>query len=327
LVISSGHDQAHSFGRGRFYGAIMRVIATLLVRDEEEIVKECIDFHLQNGIDGFIVTDNRSKDNTRKIVESCSGILEIIDEPTHNHHQSKWVGRMARHAYDFGAHWVVHIDADEFWHGLEILQDPERFRNVGVITITNECVHVPVPGLEYGKFRREQMPYYRKHRDPMPKVIHRAVPKISISHGNHIVSGVPGKHIGTPKGVRIHHYPIRSYEHLVAKTIKGGTALAKHPGSVSNGKRWRGWYKDYKRGKLPEFYAEKLYTPEKIAEHLREDKLRIYVPRNTDDRTTGNHSVEGSSTIAGCTAPGAPEACAQEAKGTSGEYAALSLPG
>jgi hypothetical protein len=254
----------------------MHVVATLLVRDEAEIVRQCIEHHLQHGVDGFIVTDNGSVDGTRDILASCPGILKIIDEPKHNHHQAKWVTRMARHACKYDPSWLVHLDADEFWCGLDILHDPARLRGVGVVIVTRELVHVPIPGLEFGKFQREQMPYYRYVSRPMPKVIHRAAESVHVSHGNHIVSGVPGRHAHTPKGVHIHHYPIRSYEHLEAKTIKGGRALKHHPGPSGHGKRWRGWYKLYKQGLLPEFYAERLYTPDKIEEGLKLGTLKVY---------------------------------------------------
>ena len=37
---------------------------TLLVRDEQDIVRETLDFHLAQGVDLVIVTDNGSEDAT-----------------------------------------------------------------------------------------------------------------------------------------------------------------------------------------------------------------------------------------------------------------------
>lgn len=257
----------------------MRVIGTLLVRNEEEIVRECIEHHLKHGVDGFIVTDNGSKDNTRKILEDCPGILRIIDEPTHNHHQAKWVTRMAREAHRLGAYWAVHIDADEFWHGLHHLQNVNKYKGVGVINVMNEYVHVPVAGLEFGKFRRDQMPYYKRIPRPMPKVIHRAVSTAHVTHGNHSVLSVPGRHIVASNEIHIHHYSIRSFGHFAAKVIQGGKALQKHPGPTAHGKRWRQWYQQYKQGKLEQLYLDRVYSQEKIEERMREGKLKSYIPK------------------------------------------------
>ena len=38
----------------------MRLVMTLLVRDEEDIVRANVDFHLARGVDFVIATDNRS---------------------------------------------------------------------------------------------------------------------------------------------------------------------------------------------------------------------------------------------------------------------------
>jgi hypothetical protein len=36
----------------------MKLVMTLLVRDEEDIVADALDFHLAQGVDQVIVTDN-----------------------------------------------------------------------------------------------------------------------------------------------------------------------------------------------------------------------------------------------------------------------------
>jgi hypothetical protein len=35
----------------------MKVVMTLLVRDEEDILRENIDFHLKQGVDHFIISN------------------------------------------------------------------------------------------------------------------------------------------------------------------------------------------------------------------------------------------------------------------------------
>ena len=51
----------------------MRLVQTLLVRDEVDIVDTQIAYHLNAGVDFVIATDHESRDGTTDILESlCS---------------------------------------------------------------------------------------------------------------------------------------------------------------------------------------------------------------------------------------------------------------
>ena len=96
----------------------MKLVMTLLVRDEEDIVADNLDFHLAQGVDEVIVTDNGSEDATLDILREyeARGVVRIILEPSDDYSQGKWVTRMARMAAsELGADWVINSDADEFW--------------------------------------------------------------------------------------------------------------------------------------------------------------------------------------------------------------------
>src|SRR5689334_954070 len=91
---------------------------TLLVRDEQDIIAEVLDYHLAQGVDEVIVTDNGSEDATLDILREYEsrGVVRIILEPSDDYSQGKWVTRMARlAAAEHGADWVINSDADEFW--------------------------------------------------------------------------------------------------------------------------------------------------------------------------------------------------------------------
>src|SRR5438045_3328881 len=94
---------------------------TLLVQDNEDLIATNITYHLSRGIDHVIVTDNRSTDATRAIVErlATGGNITLLDEAGNDFRQAAWVTRMARCAADMGASWVIHGDADELWWPIE----------------------------------------------------------------------------------------------------------------------------------------------------------------------------------------------------------------
>ena len=101
----------------------IKITATLLAKNEEDIIGANIEHHLSHGVDCFIITNNNSTDKTRQIVEKYPEVKEIIDENEDDHNQSKWVTRMAQIACKMETDWVVHLDADELWCGLTELRN------------------------------------------------------------------------------------------------------------------------------------------------------------------------------------------------------------
>ena len=101
-----------------------KLVMTLLARDEEDIIRQNVEFHLKNGIDFIIATDNASIDNTRDILVEYQkmGKLHLIDEPGRDKFQAAWNNRMTRIATEnYGADIIFHCDADEFWHPKKVI--------------------------------------------------------------------------------------------------------------------------------------------------------------------------------------------------------------
>ena len=96
----------------------MTLIMTLLVRDEADIVRENLAFHLARGVDHVIAMDNGSTDGTTEILEEYAraGALTLLHEQSDAYLQALWVNRMAAMARErFAAEWILNNDADEFW--------------------------------------------------------------------------------------------------------------------------------------------------------------------------------------------------------------------
>lgn len=97
-----------------------RIVMTLLVKNEEDMIERHLQYHKQMGVDAFIVTDNNSTDHTPEILARYvkkGWIVEVIEEKSSGYEQKKWVDRMAWLAKTkYHADWIINADADEFWY-------------------------------------------------------------------------------------------------------------------------------------------------------------------------------------------------------------------
>ena len=243
----------------------INIVATLLVRNEEDIIGKNIEHHINQGITKFIVTNNGSTDKTKQIIEKYPEVIEILDEPDLTHDQSKWVTNMARLACKLNPDWIVHLDADEFWCGFNNL----RTLNCKKASSPRMFLHPP----NNCEFDYENMRFYLDFDNFYDlkgecKVIHRPDPEIIIQHGNHGYQDNTDVHY--THSVWRHHYPIRSYKQFVKKTIEGHEALAKR-GAVCE--RWKKWYDLYNFGQLKNLYDKVCNSWNKMIIHPNKESL------------------------------------------------------
>jgi len=87
----------------------MKLVQTLVVRDEADIVGEQIAYHLNAGVDFVIATDHESEDGTTQILERYvrEGRLRLI-RVQGEMRDGPWRTHMARlAAIEHGADWVI----------------------------------------------------------------------------------------------------------------------------------------------------------------------------------------------------------------------------
>lgn len=216
----------------------MYLIMTLLVRDEEDVIRENIEYHLSQGVDYFIVIDNASKDATTEILRKyeAAGVLRYIRKEG-LFQQSKWVTDMARMAYDqFGADWVINNDADEFWWPTT---DANLKQTLGKIPSTFSLVRVKRHNMLMSN-QRPEVPFYQRNthrrvvslnflnRPLPPKICHRGMATVHVTAGSHQIFG--GHPLETVDGnIEIFHYPVRTFGQFKNKTSNIGTAYENNP--------------------------------------------------------------------------------------------------
>jgi glycosyltransferase involved in cell wall biosynthesis len=275
----------------------MKLVMTLLVRDEEDIVADNLDFHLAQGVDEVIVTDNGSVDGTLEILRAyeARGLVRIIVEPTDDYSQGRWVTRMARMAAsEHKADWVINNDADEFWWpraGTLRTLFEGLGGDVGAV-VGHRTNFVPRP--------EDDRPYWermtlreRESLNPVgkplpPKLAHRAHPEIVVVQGNHRIKGPDVGSEVDDGSIEILHFPMRSYAQFENKIVKGGRAYARNKElPEKTGRTWRRLYETWEQGGLPAHYEASVVAEAARQDLLEDTRLRDYLEALRLSASTG----------------------------------------
>lgn len=171
------------------------IVAVSSVRNEAGIIAKTLSHYLAD-CDHVIVSDGRSTDDTRDILESFDRVTVLEQDGPFD--QAVEILRLVRAAKTMGAYWVVPFDADEFWVDLDRLRDlPAEFGKVRATV--------------YGHADWDQRHVAPK---PLPKVCFRDAR--SVAWGNH-----DSDSDGWPAtDFQIRELQYRDFAHFVAKIDK-----------------------------------------------------------------------------------------------------------
>jgi hypothetical protein len=265
----------------------VKLVLTVLARDEADVIDAQIGFHLNAGVDFVIATDNASQDGTTDILESYAreGRLHVIREPAEGLRQGEWVTRMARlAATDFGADWVINSDADEFWWPRgPSLKDvfaavPSRY---GIVQAFWRSF-VPRPDDERSFAERmtvrlsQQAPindptsFYR----PVIKVAHRADPAIVVGRGNHGLVDSRFQPLRTWFPVEVLHFPLRSRAQWTRKVELQGEAFTKHIERAGTGYHLKG-YDALRSGRIEQQHQALVVDDDAVERGLADGTLAV----------------------------------------------------
>jgi hypothetical protein len=223
----------------------MTVVLTMMVRDEVDIVAATIEFHLDQGVDHIVVTDNGSVDGTREVLAeyAAAAPLTVFDDPEHRKQQGAVVTRMARYAHDrLGADWVVNGDADEFLVPVDRSQRlgdvfARMPRELGAFTVP--VVNLVGPMAQRGSGVRrlvwrderteEQLRAAGVLSHPTPNAIHVGSPDVEVAQGNHFTSIEQQGDVPAGLELEVLHLPWRSVAQLARKTENMGRGYEASP--------------------------------------------------------------------------------------------------
>lgn len=260
----------------------VKIVLTLLVRNEADVVGANVAFHLNAGVDFVIATDNCSDDGTTEILESYAraGLLHLIRDPDRHLSQIGGTTRMARLAATaFGADWVINSDGDEFWWPRGgTLKDvlaavPPRYGSV-----RGMWRHF-VPRPDNDEFFAERMIVRRcmpvTHQPhlfgPHFKTAHRGVPEVSVGGGNHDAIGRGLSPLYGWYPIDVLHFPLRSFEQCTRKykqhyEWRQGQALDPYMAAA---------YDAYRSDRMRDFYEAEVVGDGELDDRLCDGTLAI----------------------------------------------------
>lgn len=234
-------------------------------------------FHLEQGVEHFIITDNLSVDNTPDILAKYEnmGVATVTRQTQDTYAQGKWVTGMAQQAHALGAEWIINNDADEFWiaPGSMSLKDwfgKQRAHNCVEVRRHDFVCVTPTEDLFWRRMIWKKVLSTNPLGRPLPpKIAHRAQAGLTVAQGNHDVHGFTPKRL-LESDLEILHFPLRSSEQYERKIRMGGQAYSNNqdlPEAV--GSTWRKQWSELRETGRLSFIENETFSENQLMELKR----------------------------------------------------------
>ncbi len=239
----------------------LRIIMSLLVKNEADIIEDNIRFHAAQGVDAFIIMDNGSDDGTIEIIERLSSEFDIslqINLGVYN--QGPWMTELAKTAKKvLKADLVISNDADEFWsvnsgqslHSVltnkesiitvkryNFIQSLEAMQNKQAYFESPYKVACPILYSKQDQVNKAGLAIPLSKISP--KVIVNPAGLLKIKGGNHRAKHVYAWRDRECDDIQVHHYPIRSFSQF-ARNIENRKQLLDTNPQTRMGVHYKRW--------------------------------------------------------------------------------------
>jgi Glycosyl transferase family 2 len=269
----------------------MKLVMTLVVRNEADIIEANIDYHLAQGVDFVLVTDHGSDDGTSEILERYvrDGVAQVIRDDREGHRQSERVNRMVQIAAEqYSADWVINSDADEFWWPLAgSLRDvfasvPDEFGQIAV-QLRHFLPLSDTSGEFYARLVYRESESLDLYGQPtMPKVAHRPRRDVRVAPGNHALFVDGLRMVPAAELIEILHFPMRDFEQFERKVLQTGLGYEQlGPDSPEVGRDQMLLLETHRSGELPAYFRGRTLDEEGIGRGLHNGSIVL------DERLAG----------------------------------------
>ena len=268
----------------------MRLYGISMVRNEADIIRINVLYHLSVSFDRIFIFDDGSTDGTKRILKKLSRDPRVrwTSGTNSNFRQGEVFTGLAREAHREGADWVVPVDADDFWHArpgsfkavlsatgavalsvktIDFIQRREQRKSVpeALLHMTRR-VEEPVGRGEAPKLLKEGKTSYVEMAR-VPRWIFRPSADISLVRGAHSVEGIEGPREKTDE-IFCMHAPLRSQAILEAKAISASRRGRKKPGAgLGPGWLYSRWQEMQEESGLEEEWAANSYQNDSLNIH------------------------------------------------------------
>jgi Glycosyl transferase family 2 len=246
----------------------MKVVGISMVRNEADIITQTV-CHMAYHCDHLIISDNRSDDGTREILDDLAKDLplDVATDPDPAYYQARKMTALAELAATrFGDEelWIVPFDADELWNPWDDPNQPIRELLVDRLCCVAQAAlfdyratALDPPGVDPVK----TMQWCTVKPAGLPKVAFRWQEGAQIHQGNHGVDLPDGGM--TEILLRVNHFPYRSASQFVAKALQGAVAYEATDLPEDMGAHWRAYgrlYQTYGQQVLEDVFRQYFWT-------------------------------------------------------------------